>query len=365
MRVLDRYLLKELLIPILFCLITLIFLVLIADLFNNIDTLLKNHTPLTLIFRYYLMLVPFAFTQTIPWATLLGATFLFVNFNVHNEIVAMKVAGLEVTSIIRPLVFLGFLIGIFTFLVSDHVVPQTFRIANDLREVHIEKKRSKAEGKIFQNVTYYSGGNQLQYYRYFNYGKNQVEDAILLWIDPTNRNTQRKMVAKKGKWDGSRWIFENVMEYELGAQGQLIGEPRNFATKSYEDMKSTPEDLRRASTESYFLSSRELKRYIQKLQENGIKAYSEKVEQQYRLAAPWQSLIMIMIVTPLLCPTQSKKVIAFHVLICIGIVIAFHLTGAVALALGKTGRLPPFLSAWLNTFLFCGGGLFFLERGNE
>lgn len=366
MRVLDRYLLRELFIPIFICSLTLVFLVLIADLFDNLDSLLKNRTPLFLLFRYYLMLSPFAFIQTIPWATLLGTVYLLVSFNFHNEIIAMKVAGLEITTILRPIVFLGFLIGISTFLIGDLLVPKTFRSANEIREVYIEKKRDKSEGKVYQNVTYYSGGNQLQYYRFFNYGKSEVEDAILLWLDPASRNARRKMVAKRGAWQGRKdWLFENVTEYEMDPQGRILGEPRNFPTKTYADVQVTPEDLRYAASETYFLSIKELKNYIQKLRENGIKTYNEKVEQHYRLSSPWHSLVMMLIAVPLLSPTRSKKIIAFNVLICLGIVFVFHVAGAMALALGKTGRLPPFLSAWFNTFLFSAGAVYFLERANE
>ena len=367
MRVLDRYLIRELFTPILVCSITLVFLVLIADLFDNLDALLKNRTPLWFIFRYYLMLAPYAFTQTIPWATLLGTLDLLVSFNFHNEIVAMKVAGLEIMTILRPILFLGFLIGIFTFVVSDQIVPQTFRIAHEIREVHIEKKRQKEEGKVYSNVTYYSGGSQLQYYRAFNYEKDAVEDAIVLWLDPLTRRTRQKMVAKKGIWQAGTgdWLFENVTEYEMDGQGRILGEPRNFPNKVYADLEVTPEDLRYASSETYFLSMKELKHYIRTLEDNGIKAYAEKVEHQYRLASPWHSLVVMMIAIPLLSPTQSKKLIALNVLICLAIVFTFHVTGAMSLALGKTGRLPPLLSAWFNTFAFSAGAIFFLERANE
>jgi lipopolysaccharide export system permease protein len=366
MRVLDRYLIRELFIPIFLCSVTLVFLVLIADLFDNLDALLKNRTPLWYIFRYYLLLTPFAFTQTIAWATLLGTLYLLVSFNFHNEIIAMKSAGLEITTIIRPLLFLGFLIGISVFLVADQVVPQTFRMATEIREVHIEKKIAKEEGKTYQNVTYYGGGNQLQFYRFFNHAKKQVEDAILLWIDPESRNTRRKMVAKRGTWaEGKGWTFENVTEYETDPQGRILGEPRTFPVRAYQDVTVTPEDLRYAASEAYFLSTEELKEYISKLEENQINAYSEKVERQFRIASPWHSIVMMLITIPLISPTQSKKLIAVNVLICLGIVFLFHVTGAMTMALGKAGKLPPFLSAWLNTIVFSAAGVFFLERANE
>lgn len=366
MRVLDRYLLREILAPILICSITLVFLVLIADLFDNLDALLKNKTPLGYIFRYYLMLTPFAFTQTIPWATLLGTLYLLVTFNLHNEIVAMKVAGLEIAVIIRPILFLGLLIGVFAFLIGEYIVPQTFQIAREIRDVHIEKKRVKEEEKVFQNVTYFSGKRQLQFYRHFDYQKKEVRDAILLWLDSAGQRTRRKMVAQKGTWDPQRgWQFENVTEYEMDPQGQILGEPRIYVTKAYSDVQVTPEDLRFVSSESAFLSLRELKYYMLKLEENGIRPYGEKVEYQSRFAVPWYSLLMMLIAIPLLSPTRSKKIIALNVLICLGIVFAFHVVGAITFALGKAGTLSPVLSVWLNCLLFGGGSLFFLERANE
>lgn len=366
MRVLDRYLIRELVVPILLCAVTLVFLVLIADLFDNLDALLKHKTPLFLVFHYYLLLAPYALIQILPWATLLGTLYLLVSFNFHNEIIAMKVAGLEIMTIARPIFFLGFLIGIFSFFVGDQLVPRTYRMASEIRDIYIEKKTNKDEGKVYQNVTYYSGGTQLHYYRFFNVEKRKVEDAIILWIDPQTRNTRRKMVAKKGVWqEDKKWIFENVTEYEMDAQGRILGEPRNFPTKSYPDILVTPTDLRFSAIETFFLSSRELKNYIEKLEENGIKAYSERVEHQYRLASPWHSLVVILIAIPLLSPTRSKKIIALNVLICLGIVFFFHVIGAIALALGKTGRLASFLSAWLSTFIFSAGAIYFLERANE
>src|SRR3989338_74077 len=92
------------------------------------------------------------------------------------------------------------MIGIATFLVSDRVVPSTYRYANEIREVHMERKKSKAEGKVFQNVTYSSGGNQLYFFRSFSGKEQAVEDAIILWLDRESRSTRQKMVAKNGAW---------------------------------------------------------------------------------------------------------------------------------------------------------------------
>jgi len=364
MKVLDRYLLRELLVPILFGALTLIFLILIADLFDNLDELLKHKLSYGLILEYYLNLVPFAYTQIISWATWLGTLFLLVNLGFHNEWLAMKVAGLKIVTIIRPILFLGFLIGILTFIISDRVVPPSYRRASDIREIHIEKKKDQPEGKILTNVTYETEGTHLYFFRNFFPLKGIADDVIILTMDPIDHKTRQKITAKKAIWDGSVWNLKGVMEHHIDSRGNLLGEPLLFPKKTYSEINANPKDISNASRESIFLSYREMKNAMKKLQESGVNVYSEMVDLQYRLASPWQSLVMMLIAIPLLGRTRTRKGIAASLLVCIGLIFAYHVTDAIALALGKSGKILPFVSAWFGNVAFTVGALLNLEKAN-
>lgn len=364
MKVLDRYLVRELMTPVIYATVALVFLLLIADLFDNLDDLLSNKTPLLIIGKYYLSLVPFSFMQIIPWATWLGAIFLLVNLGFHSELTAMKAAGLKVTTIIRPILFSGFLIGIFTFLVSDRLVPPAYRTANELRESYIEGKEDVTKEKQYKNVTYYSKGNLLSYFRTFWKHKKQVDGVVILWLDSNQGSNRQKMIAKTGSWTGSAWEFKEVTEYHMDSRGRILGEPRTYEKKLYEDINFSPAELASASSDSTFLSYRELKSWTKKLQENGVEVQSEKVDLHARLAAPWQGLVMMIIIIPFLAKSTNRKLIAFNVLICVGLVFTYHVFGAVTIALGKAGKIFPFASAWAANVLFAIGGLFYIEKGN-
>ena len=365
MKVLDRYLIRELFFPVLAMTLTLIFLILIADLFDNIDDLITHKTPTEVILRYYLSLTPYAFSQTVAWATWLGTIFLLVNLGLNNETIAMKAAGLKISAIIRPILFLGFLIGIFVFLVNDRIVPKAYSTAINLREIYIEKNKTREDLEVIQNVTFFSGGKYLYYFRKFFPNQGKVQDVILLWITEGERNARQKMVAESGQWDGQQWTFQGVMEYQMDSQGRILGEPRRIASKSYPEIKTSPQELVAASSESTFLSYRELKKTVQKLKENGINVDAEKVELHNRLAAPWQGLVMMLVAVPILAPTRNRKAIAGSVLFCIGLIFLYHVTGAISLALGKAGKIFPFLSAWASNILFAIGSLFMLDRANH
>jgi lipopolysaccharide export system permease protein len=262
------------------------------------------------------------------------------------------------------MIFVGLLLGIVTFLVADRIVPPTFRTANDLLEVYIEKKKSRSEKKSLKNITYYAGGNVIYYFRKMALKNKTVEDAIVLWLDPATHYTTRKIFAKKGSWAGDKWLFEGITEYQTDVRGAVLGNPITIPQKSYPDITVTPRELIMATSESIYLSYHELKYTIDKLKENGIAVYSEKVDLYDRLAAPWKGLVMLLITIPLLGSIRTRKSIAMNVLVCAGFIFAYHVTGAVFLALGKSGQLWPFLSAWGSNVIFATFAFMNFNRAN-
>ena len=367
MKALDRYLTRELLFPIIFGSLSLVFLILIADLFDNIDDFLKNHVPFTIILKYYVSLAPYAFTQTISWSCWLGTLFLLVSLGFHNETIAMKAAGLKITTIVKPVLFLGFLIGIATFLISDRVVPETYKTASELREIYVDRAKEKPSHleteKVLRNVTYHAGGQQLVYFRSFWKSKGEGEGVVILWLSQA-ANSRQKMVAKKALWKKDEWNFYGVSEYQMDSRGRILGEPKTFPERKYSEINFTPNEMAAASTESTFMSYRDLKQSVEKLKQNGVSVTQEVVDLHYRLAFPWQGLVMMLITVPLMARTTTRKLIALNVLTCVGIIFAFHVFDAVGVALGKAGKLFPFASAWVGNILFSLGALMNIEKAN-
>ena len=132
----------------------------------------------------------------------------------------------------------------------------------------------------------------------------------------------------------------------------------------YPEVEVSPKDLINSASESIFLSYRELKQLILNLRKNDLRVDAEKVDLHHRLAAPWQALVMMLTVIPLLGKTATRKVIAFNVLLCVGIVFAYHVFQAIGLAIGKSGQFFPFLSAWFGNILFASAAVATLERAN-
>ena len=363
MKILDRYLIKHFLIPTLFCALTLIFLVLVADVFDNMDEFLRNEVTLRQALRYYLNLTPFVYVQIIQWASFLGILYLLVNLNFHNELTAMKVAGIQITTIVRPLVFVGFMIGIITFLVNDRIVPPTYKVAKRIQEERIERSKEKKERKLVHDITYYGGQNKLYYIHTLSIDRKKVKDFIVLWLDE-NRKTRKKAMAREGRWNGETWELKHVNEFDISPTGRLVNQPVSFEAKVYPEITETPEEFYRSATESRVISYKELKQHLERLQENGLRPNAELVDLYERLASPWNSLIVLFISFPLLARTATRKTMANNILFCLAAIFLFFVSNALFMALGKSGKIFPSVSAWISNFVFGFGALFFLDRAD-
>lgn len=365
MRILDRYIIRELIFPILFCVIALIFLILIADVFDNLDDMIRNHTSWNYILQYYLALLPISFTQIVSWGCLLGTMYLLIHFNHFGEILAMKAAGQNISSITRPILFVGVIVGILTFIINDKIVPRTYLLANNIRETKIEKKDDGTQKtKTFNHITYSTKGGRLYYIESFDPAKNRMQNAVVIFLDES-RNIKRRVVARSAYYQKGKWSLEKITSYETDPLGKIVGEPVHYDLKEYPEILETPKDFIEAAAEGEFLSYQELEGHIEKLEESGLRASSEKSQLQAKLATPWQSLIMILIALIFLAKTSQRKAVAMNVLTCLVTIFVYYVTDALFMAIGKSGAIPPFVSAWGANITFASAGIFLFERGNE
>ncbi len=363
MRTLDRYIIRQLAVPIIFCSLTLVLLVLFADVFDRLNDLIKHQTSTQDILRYYLALSPFSFVQIIPWATFLGTVYLLSTLNHHNELLAMKTAGMRITSIAGPMLFVGLMIGVITFMINDRLVPVTTQIANRIREEKMENDAGHVKDKMLEDITYFGKNNLLYYIKKLVPEDSSLEGLIVLTLDK-DRHVRQKTVAHTAVMESGVWTLKSVSTYDIDRKGRLLGEPKLLSSVPMPDMTETFQEFEKAAKDGEFLSYKELKYYVDHLEESGLAVKTQKVDLQHKLAFPWNSLIMMLICIPLLSRTLSRRGIALTILQCLCIVFGYHTLGAIALALGKSGSIPPFVSAWIASILFGVVSVFYMEKAN-
>ncbi len=363
MRIIDRYILRETLIPIVLILYTLIFLFIVGDLFDNLYEIINNKVSWGEILKYYLLITPFAFVQTISWAIFLGILFVFSNLTRNSEIVAMKSCGLKVSTIALPVIYLGIMFSVITFVVIDKVIPPTIQKAEEIKKTRIEISDKKHERNVLTNLTLLS--NNRQYFiKKFNYKTNEAEDIRIHFLDKNN-NVIKKIIASKGFWKDGRWVFKQATLTHLDKKGYTIGKPENIEEKEFPSLKEMPKDLIEANINPEFMSIKELKKYIKKLKLNRLNVSKSMSNFYNKIAYPWQSLAIVFITVPIVTRSSSARYgISKNIFIALAALLLFHLLGAIALALGSSGLIPPIVSAWLANITAVIFGIFMFDKAN-
>jgi len=363
MRILDKYIIRNIALPIVFCAYTLILLFLIADVFDHLNDILQNKTPLLVVLQYYALLIPFAFSQVISWATFLGMLHIFTSFTKHNELIAMKAAGLNIFAIVRPILFLGLALSIFTFIVNDRVVPSTYKRAEELKIKFIETESEKNVKQLLENITLLDKNRQY-FIQMMDTRTNILRDVRLHTVNDKHEVIER-ILANSATWDQDKWVFHDISHFSIGGDNKIIGEPLFIKRHIYPDITITPEDIIHEAKTSLMKSLSELREIIKHRKQSGFEFASDQVDFHAQIASPWINLIIILILIPLLACTYMRRGMVMSIIWCLLIVCSYHISNAIFIAVGKKGLLFPFVSAWGAHVLFAAGSLFFMRKGNQ
>ena len=125
MRLLDRYLLRELLVPLGYCLAGFLIFWVAFDLFSELGDLQEHKLHGSDILEYYLVRTPEFLVIVLPMALLLALLYALTNHARHQEITAMRAAGVSMWRLCVPYLGVGLAASICLFALNEFWVPNT------------------------------------------------------------------------------------------------------------------------------------------------------------------------------------------------------------------------------------------------
>ncbi|MEO8089987.1 MAG: LptF/LptG family permease [Gemmatimonadales bacterium] len=149
MRLLHRYLLRQLVAPFFFALAALTGFMLISQVAKKFGALVGKGLPWSVITEVFVLSLPFIVAMTLPMAVLLAVLFTFSHLAADNEITAMRANGISVYQIIAPVLVWGVCMAFFNLAFVDQVLP---RSNARLRSLLIDIGRKKAAFGLREQV---------------------------------------------------------------------------------------------------------------------------------------------------------------------------------------------------------------------
>ena len=186
MRLVSRYLIQELILPFIFSLLIIVFILFINFLLRAIDRFLGKGLDIQTILEYLFLNLAWIIALSVPMAVLIATLMTFGRLSEDNEINAMRASGISFLSIIRaPLIFGLFVASILIYF-NNFILPEmNFRARLLSGDIYRKRPDMNIEPGIFMdNLPGYSmiigeKSNNLMYdVRIFSKGKKESQTSI-------------------------------------------------------------------------------------------------------------------------------------------------------------------------------------------
>jgi LPS export ABC transporter permease LptF len=104
MKLIDRFVGRELLINVLFAIAVLSLVLVVGNIFRKLLPLLVNHdVPMEYLITFIAYVLPFSLIFTIPWGLLTAILLVFGRLSADNELMALRSSGVSISRICIPL----------------------------------------------------------------------------------------------------------------------------------------------------------------------------------------------------------------------------------------------------------------------
>ncbi len=360
MKILDRYVVRELLGPFAFglCAFTILFFS-VETLMGVARMVAESKAGYRLVSEYLLCRLPQVLVFTFPMAVLLSCLLAFGRLSGEQELTALKASGVGFLRIAFPALVFCLGVSLFSGWLNEHVVPDRMKRAFDiLIETQADSEPFKrallSAPKAIEN-----GLEQMVYAHKINLEEKTMKGVFIHYFFENMR--RREIYAEKARWNGEVWELRNMRTTEYDRYQDPVYEvvsDEGWTSLSPDQSPPAPEELAEREFRPQEMSREELRENLKKLPppEDGDDEAARQ-RRQFRVmlhqkqALPWTPLIFGTFAIPLgVKPHRSSRSIGLGLSLLF--ILVYYVLMTVGMVLGESGALDPQAGAWLPNLVF-------------
>jgi LPS export ABC transporter permease LptG/LPS export ABC transporter permease LptF len=358
MRILTRYILKEILSHSLLGLLVFTFIIFIRQLGNLLELVVRHNVPLREMLTLFMLPVPSILALTIPMAALVGTLIGLSRLAADGEVIAARATGIGLTAFVRPVMMLAGASWAVTLGMTLFLAPQAARQMNRLET---GLKASQAPYEIQPRVFIEQFPNLLLYLKDVAGSRSTWRGVFI--ADTTQRDQPKLTLAESGVLVNEASQNRFVLHLEQGTTHEFDPQhPGEYSIASFTDTEipipidhgGTGGEERRSPQ---YLSLAQLWQLTHQPRDR----QAALVEINYRFALPVAALVLALVGMPLgLATRKGGKGVGW--ILTILLVFIYYILMAFGLSFAKQGRVSPLLGLWLANVLFGVAGILMLGR---
>lgn len=390
MRLLQRYILGELLRVFFFVLSILTVLLVFLGVFREVSE--RGLGPLQVV-QVLPYIIPSLLPYSIPATLLLSVCVVYGRLSGDQEITAAKAAGISVMSLLAPSFLMGAVMSVCSLMLTDQVIPWAEAnvqkvVTAAMKDILLDMLRTQhhiAIGSSYAiSVSDVRGDKLIEpTFRYTPKGKRPVtacaKEAEFASFDFERQEVLVRFAVMQVDvpGQGPQYIEELEQPFPLHEMlGSQAPKDRHINVKELQhsllSLDSQQEDLRRrrdieaafalATGNFQALQDGRLTKFDKRLKENRKKYFGQRTEVQLRFAMACSCFFFVLVGSPY-AVLQAKRQFLTNFFVCfLPILLGYYPLVLLAKNLSSTGTTDPVWAMWIGNLLTVLAGLFVLRR---
>ena len=366
MRILTRYILREVTAHALIGLVIFTFILFTRDLGQILELVVRNSAPLPSVGQVFFFILPITFTFSIPAGVLVGILIGLSRLAADSEITAMRASGIGIWTFLRVISIFTVTAWLLALANGVYLAPYSQAAMARLQD---RLKSSQASFEIQPRV-FYEGFPQLVLY----VENVKAAEGAAIWkgvfiADMSTPAAPRITLAKQGILVSEEPNTLHLHLTEGSTHEADPKDPNHYQVSTFEQTDlpiALPESENNKAQEPApvsQMSTWELWREARKKKNNPMARW-DLIEFHRRFALPTACLVLALVGIPFgLSSKKGGKSTGF--VITILLVFAYYSASLVGVSLARQGKLSPALGAWLADIVFFLAGMVLLWRAER
>jgi LPS export ABC transporter permease LptG/LPS export ABC transporter permease LptF len=377
MKLITRYILKEMIGPTCLGFAFYTFIILMQSLFTFAGMIIRRSLPAATVGKLLLLSLPHIIVLTVPMSLLFGILIAVGRLSSDSEIIAMRALGLSTRAIYRPVFIFSFAMFLLNLYLMNVVLP---RGNTELQSLKAEVFTSSIEKEIKPRVFYDEYENLMIYVNDIDAHTGEWRGVFVADsrtdegqepVPSGQRTSQKIIVAETGDLSimrNSKQVWLNLHNAETHVWDPRKPERYDLTRNVFQRMRlpdkfsTDPTGYVRSLRE---MNLRELFDQVRMAKKGDRETYNlAHVEIHKKFAIPFACLVFGVVGLPLgITNRRGGKSSGFS--LSIAIILFYYVMINNGEHLAEVGKIPPSVGMWAPNLILLALGIFLLVRANR
>lgn len=351
MKILDKYIAKQILYSIFIVLGILVVVVGLLDLVDEIKKISSEYT-ISLAFMYVLLNTPQNIYEVLPIATLMGSLIGLSKLSSTNELNAAKSCGLSFGQIITIALKTGLFIVTLTFVIGEFIAPKGQQLAINVKNIGESTRLSM---KNTDGIWIKSGNS---FIHIANVYPNKIVKEVSIYRFNKKQQLMESIYAEQGYYSNGKWFMENVTSTDFQNKDVEVLSIEKTTFKEFVDLDLF--DIMVIKPNQMNLV--QLNKYIDYLKTNSMESKNYELAFWSKFSIPISCLVMFLLTTPFVHSNIRTASLGQRIFIGILVGIVLFLFNQTLNKLSIIIDMPPIFGSFLPVIILFALSLFLINK---